>query len=221
MRRDKNKELMLASGSKKGDYDPEAPDQWKWLLRHGESPTEVAMAWIKSKTTAFRHDSPFCVDEHGKPLYIAHMAADLGWEEQTARNILTKLEAQGRARFNGSAHAAKAKRIWYCADIPQAHQERGTLEGEEKENENNSVQSYLPTYLTDFIEKLPPEKQTEARAKWATCLNWRREFFADGMAVLRSIADRVEDTTLLEIGVPKKRVKRHHEKHGFVFRPCF
>jgi hypothetical protein len=210
--KDKNKQLMLAAGSKKGDYDPEAPDQWKWVLRHGESATEVAMAWIKSKTTAFHHDSPYCVDDQGKPLYIPHMATDLGWREQTARNILTVLESQGRARFNGSVHAAKAKRIWYCADVPQAHQEMG----EQKGNENNSVQSYLPAYVADFIEKLPAEKRPAALAKWEANVEWRREFTADGMAELRAIADRVEDTTLLEIGLPKKRLPKREKPEAAV-----
>jgi hypothetical protein len=195
---DKNKDLMLAAGSKKGDYDPESPDQWKWLLRHGEAPTEVMMAWIKSKTIAFRHDSPFCVDEHDNALYIQHAAADLGWEDQTVRNVIGTLEKQGRARL-------EKKRIWYCAYIPQAH-EPASGEGRKESEQTNSVQSYKPSYLAEFIEKLSPEKQRIANAKWDACLTWRREFFADGMATLRIIADRVEDTTLLEIGIPKKRL---------------
>ena len=204
MKPDKNKALMLAAGSKKGNYDPESPDQWKWVLRHGESATEVAMAWIKSKTTAFRHDSPFCVDEHGKALYIEHMAAECGWKVQTARNIVAELNSQGRARLETGKRGVN--RIWYCADVPQAHQDRRT-----KDDGAKPVQSYLPTYVADFIEKLPEEKRATAIAKWEANLTWRREFLADGMAELRSIADRVEDATLQEIGLPKKRLPKRRE----------
>ena len=99
------------------------------------------MAWIKSKTTAHGHDSPFCVDENGNPFYLRHMAADCGWEEQTARNVVAKLHEQGRARIETVSNNGKAKRgvnrIWYCADVSQAREERRT-----KGDTDNSVQSY-------------------------------------------------------------------------------
>ena len=55
MKPDKNKELMLTAGSKTGAYDIEAPDQWRWVMLHANDPLERAMAWVKSKTTAFLH----------------------------------------------------------------------------------------------------------------------------------------------------------------------
>ncbi len=216
MTQDKNTKLMLAAGSKNGAYDPESPDQWRWVLRHGEA-QEQAMAWVKSKTTAYRHDAPFCVDEHGKALYIPHMAVELGWEEQTARNYLGQLAKQGRVKFGKG-------RIWYCADIPQAYQPRAKSrestaetaedEGRTEGDESNSIHGYLPPYAADFIETLSGTKKATALAKWKACLTWRREFFANLMASGRDIADRVEDTTLQEIGVPKKRLPKRREPTG-------
>ena len=195
MKPDKNKELMLQCGSEKGAYDIEAPGQWKWVLQNGES-VERAMAWVKSKTTAFHHESPFCVDEHGKPVYIDQMAAELGWKKQTAVNVLEQLQKQGRIRFEKG-------RIWYRADVPEV----GRREGEQ----NNCVHSCCPTYVVDFIKKLAPEKRTSALLKLEACSAWRRQFIADGMGSLRSIADRIEDTTLLSIGLPKKRLPERRE----------
>ncbi|MGH9664253.1 MAG: hypothetical protein ACRD9L_07510, partial [Bryobacteraceae bacterium] len=61
---DRNTKLMLAMGSRNGSFDPEPPDQWLYQLKHARG-EEQALAWIKSKTVAHRHHSPYCVDEHG------------------------------------------------------------------------------------------------------------------------------------------------------------
>ena len=213
MKPDKNKELMLTAGSKTGAYDIEAPDQWRWVMLHANDPLERAMAWVKSKTTAFRHESPFCVDEHGKPVYVQHLAAEMGWKIHTAQNVLCELESQGRIRLE------KGKRIWYCADVPTGNPDDDPpppLAPEEEERRKKSksrasVQRSWGTYVADFIANLPEEKQPEVFAKLETCVEWRREFFADGMAAMRNIADRVDDTTLREIGIPKKRLPKRRE----------
>lgn len=199
MNEHKNKELMLACGSKNGAYDIEAPDQWKWVLNHSKDADEAAMAWVKSKTTAFHHESPYCVDEHGNALYAQHLATDKGWSLQSARNVLCRLASQGRIRLK------KGQQIWYCADIPQA---RGA---DSTNGTNYSVQSYWGTYVVDFIEKLSEEKRAQVEAKTEAFLVWRREFMTEGVAALRAIADRIEDTTLLEIGLPKKRLPKRRE----------
>lgn len=212
MKTDKNKELMLACGSKTGRYDIEAPDQWRWILMNSPDLIERTMAWVKSKTTAYLHESPHCVDEHGKALYIPHLAADLECKEQTARNALGTLQSQGRIKF-------EKKRIWYCADIPQARAEIENSEnaGRTKGEKKLPVQSYFFPYIVDFIKELPEKKRVAAETTLNKYLDWRREFLADGMASLRVIADKVEDTTLLEIGVPKKRLtKRRPEESKWV-----
>lgn len=216
MSKDKNKELMLARGSKNGAYDADAPDQWKFDLRHGEGEVK-ALAWVKSTTIALNHESPFCVDEHGKPVYLDRMAVDCGWALQTARNVAAKLEKEGRIRLE------KGKRIWYAADVPLAYTEipedtddadapedDGETEPESaaKKGTNNSVHGCCTTYVVDFIRKLPREKRAVAEAKIGAFSTWKNEFMADGIAALRSITERVEDSTYLEIGVPKKRLPK-------------
>ena len=193
-----NKELMILAGSAKGEYDPEAPGQWRWVLRHGET-TERAMAWVKSKTTAYRHESPFCIDEQGNPLDHTHLAADMGWKPRTARNVLAKLNGQGRIRLE---EGKRSNRIWYRADVP---------EGRTKGDKKDSVQSHLAGYLADFIESLPEEQRAAATLKVTACSQWKRDLIADGMAALRSIADQVEDTTLQELGIPKKRLPKRRD----------
>ncbi len=213
---DKNRELMLARGSKNGAYDADAPDQWKFDLRHGEGEVK-AIAWIKSTTIALNHESPFCVDEHGKALNLDRMALDCGWAIQTARNVAAKLEREGRIRLE------KGKRIWYSADLPLAYtdlpdeydaadapeeREESGLKSASKNGTNNSVHGCCTTYVVDFIRKLPAEKRATAEAKIGALSTWKNEFMADGIAGLRSIIERVEDTTYLEIGVPKKRLPK-------------
>jgi hypothetical protein len=200
---DKNKELMLAAGSKTGAYDIEAPDQWRWVMNHSADPQERGMAWVKSKTTAYLHESPFCVDEHGKPLYIEHMAVDLGWKPRTARNVLTELQSQGRIKYGKN-------RIWYCADIPQATQlnpNKRRKQGEEK----YSIEGNYWTYVNDFIKELPEERRKPAEARLKACIKFRRHFLSDAMAAARSIVDQLEDTTLEEIGIPKKRLPKRRQ----------
>src|SRR5215472_3474374 len=68
MRTKKPSQLMKQMGSRTGQFDPEPPDQWLYVLRHGRG-EEQAIAWIKSKTIAIGHDSPFAIDEDSrKPL---------------------------------------------------------------------------------------------------------------------------------------------------------
>lgn len=203
---DRNRELMYAAGSTNGAYDVEAPDQWKWSLRHSKCETEKAMAWVKSTSVAWPHNSPFCIDEHGNPLYIKHIATALGWKEKRARNALMELARQGRIRLEGSIHAKEAKRIWYCADIPQAGEK-----GEQKGKQNSSVQT-LPPHLVDLIAKLPTEKARQAATDDLTkCAKWNRDLLADVMAAARSMANQNEDTLLRRHGIPDRRLPKRRE----------
>jgi hypothetical protein len=79
------------------------------------------------------------------------------------------------------------------------------------------VQSYYPSYIVDFIDKLPEKKRLPAKRQLAACATWKRELFADGMAALRGIADLKEDSIMLGIGMPKKHLpKRRHPKTKWV-----
>lgn len=233
--KDKNKTLMLARGSKTGAYDADAPDQWKFDLRHAKGERR-GMAWIQSTTIALGHESPFCVDEHGNALWIEHMALGCRWTEQTARNVLATFESQGRVRLDH-----KKKQIWYCADVPLAYTdlpdmpdlaqdpsadapnevETDDLEGRTKKKGFNSVQSYLPGYVVDYIQSLPtPQKKEKAKrfeASFEAFSSWKDAFIAEGMAALRSIADEIENTTWQGLGIPKKRLpKRRPETSQWV-----
>jgi hypothetical protein len=202
MKRDKNKELMLAAGSKTGQYEPESPNQRRWVMNNSADPYEKGMAWVKSKTTAFKHESPFCVDEDGKTLYIEHMAVELGWKERTARAVLDELQLQGRIKYGKG-------RIWYCADVVTVYQKLKSRRrlGEEK----CSVQCNFPPYVVDFINRLPEAEQNPAMARLSASIVWRRKFFSDVMAAARSIADELEDNTLEKIGIPKKRLPKRRK----------
>jgi len=193
---DRNTTLMKAMGSKSGRYDPEPPDQNLINLHRGETARIRVQAWVKSKTTAYRHESPYCVDEHGKTLYVENMALELGWKIQTARNELNGAQIEGILRV------AKDRKIWLCADIPHACKRRT------KGDQSNSVQSWNSGYLADFIKKLPADRKKAAISKRDAYLAWRKVFFAEGQAVLRSIDERVENTMFQEIGVPKKRLPK-------------
>ena len=208
MKPDKNKELMLACGSKTGAYDCEAPDQWRWVMVHAESPLERAMAWVKSKTTAYKHESPFCVDDQKRPLRFRHLAADMGWADHTAENVLCELQAQGRLKL-------KAKRIWYCASVPQAYEEpEEQLEpelpdGRIKGERISFVRRMFGSYVADFIASKPEEKQLQDLTALESWQNRKREIFADVMAAARMKTDPIEDTILVkQIGISKKRLPK-------------
>jgi hypothetical protein len=198
--RDRNTKLMRDMGSKNGAYDPEAPDQWLFVLNHSRCDTDRAMAWIKSKTTAHHHNSPFCVDEHGKALRAPHLAVDLGWELQTARNVLSQLGAQGRARVDARG------RIWQCADVPAAHQPRST--GRIKGDGPYSVQSIFEGYLLDSIRGLPVEQRVLTEARYRAVQKWTNDRIAEATAAVRSMAERYEDTILRDVGIKKKRLDK-------------
>lgn len=198
---DRNRKLMIDMGSKNGAYTPEAPDMWLYVMNHGRDACERALAWVKSCTVAYGRNSAFAIDEHGKQLYIEHLAVALDWKEQTARNVLAELEAQGRVRLD------KGK-IWLCAEVPAAHQ---PSQKRTEDEDPNPVQSYFPSYVADFIEKLPGEKQTAAKQKFIAFAGWRQKFLAEGIASVRGIVDRYEDSICQEIGLVKKRLKKRRE----------
>src|ERR1017187_415289 len=178
-------------------------------MQHADSSTDRAMAWVKSKTTAFHHESPFCVDDHGRPLYLGHLAADMGWAERTARNVLSELQSQGRVKLKG-------KRIWYCADIPQAYQEPEeqpespeTANGRTKGERFDSVRRYFGSYVAEFIESKSEEKHLRDLGTLESWMNRKREIFADVMAAARMKTDPIEDTILVkQIGISKKRLPK-------------
>ena len=194
---DRNTELMKQMGSKTGRYDIEPPDQYLYNLYNGETALIKFQAWVKSKTTAYGHMMPYCIDEHGKTLHIENAASDLGWKKQTARNVLNA------ARKAGIVSTDDQRRIWQSADVPSAHPSCP-----KPKSQPNPVRSSFSSYLTDFIENLPQEKRSAAKGKIDSCEKWRKNFIADGMAMLRSIADGIEDTTYREIGIPKKRLPK-------------
>jgi len=179
-------ELMKACGSKSGSWEPESRDHWLWLLRNGEGP-ERALAWVKLKSIG--NNSPCAIDEAGRALTIDSMAADLGWSMQTAKNVCSLLVEEGRIR-------TQKGRLWYRADVPESN--AGSVDGED---EKYSVHGIFPSYLLDFIKSLPPEKKAVVDAY----VEWRPKFFAEGLAALRAIDERVQDTTLAQVGCKEKK----------------
>lgn len=191
--KDRNSELMRLMGSKTGSYDPEPPDQWRYVLEHGE-PEERFLAWVKSKTTHMSR-SPFCVSDQGKPLYLEHAAVDLGWKIQTARNVASRLEKQGRIRLE------KGKRIWNRADVP-------TVSPATDDATNNLVQGYWSPYVVEAIKRLKPADREKWESDEAEFFAWRNELLAEGMATMRSMVERVEDSMVRDLGVEKKRLPK-------------
>ena len=201
-KQDPNSALMRAMGGN-GSYDPEPPDQWRWALRHGWA-NERALAWIKSKTIAYGHGSPFATGDDGQPLSLESMAAELGWKPQTARNVLNQLCTEGRARYEKG-------RIWLSASVPDIDSRR--TEGEDF----NSVQSCLPSYLIEIIQKLPEDKRAELEKRYSAFADWQRQLIAETMASARAIADQFEDSILLDFGVKRDRIaKRRPEEPSFI-----
>jgi hypothetical protein len=193
----KNVELMRAAGSRDGASDPESPTQIAYMLDHG-SPEERFLAWVKMHTIRMSR-SPFCVDEHGKPIYMERAAADLGWNLRNTRNVASRVASQGRCRVEN-------KRIWYRADVPERRRE-----GEQP----SFVQNGWSPYLAEIIAKLPADKRAILEATKPKFVRWRDGLLADGMAQMRIIVERVEDNMLAGVGVKRKRYTKSREpKNG-------
>lgn len=185
-------------------------------MKRGEG-IERVLAWVKLNSVA--RGSPFCVNASGDALTSKEAAKDLGLAPQTVKNCCTILAAQGRIRLQ------KGYRIWYRADVaepaaprlprergerddePEETQSGGRNEGEEASESEYRVHGIFPEYLTDFIKKLSPAKKATLDA-YST---WRKRLFADGMAALRAIDEQVQDTTLLSLGVNKKRLPKRRQ----------
>ncbi len=192
----RNSALMRQAGSTTGRYDPESPDQWRYVLENG-APAERALAWVKSKSIAGSR-SPYCVGENRKPLYIGSLAADLGMAHQTAKNLIATLVKQGRVRLD-----EQKKRIWYRADVPVAQPEN------EIKNAGplKFVQSTWPPYVVEFIRGLPESDQLEFESRTKAFCDWREDRFAELMGSWRGIVERVEDSMLQSWGTAKKRLR--------------
>jgi hypothetical protein len=192
-----NKELMTLAGSKTGAYDPEDPSQWRFVLEHG-APNDQTVAWVKSKTTHMSR-SPFCVSERGTALWIQHLAADMGWKQQTARNVLNAVEKEGRIRLDH-----EHKRIWYVAGF----EVQPAADSPKAKTDSNSVQSYVGPQVYEFIKSLPAEERKIREKQALTCKAWEEAMLADLMRSGRGIAERVKDTMFAGWGAKKKRIKK-------------
>lgn len=193
-------DLMKACGSKSGGWEPESPAHWTWLLRNGEGP-ERALAWIKLKSIA--HASPCCVDDAGQPLGIESLAADLGLALKTARNYCYALAEQGRIKTQNG-------RLWYRADVPESTGTELPAESEE-EDQIAFVQRHFPAYLHDSIKKLPARDFERLER----CCHWCDDVHADAIRAVRAITERVQDSTLAQVGVKEKiRLPKREPQHS-------
>ena len=196
-----NSDLMRDQGSKTGRYDPEAPDQWLYELRHGTGETKM-IAYLKSKTTALGHQSPYATYKGGhKAMKIPAMAAELGCAERTVRNVLNELSKQGRVRVDEQG------RVWLCADVPLAHIEDSAEEKLPEDPDDDFVQSHFSGYLADSVRALPVEKLRTLKAKYEAYDPFRPKLFADSVALTRYIDERIQDSMLSSVGIHKKRLK--------------
>ena len=202
-----NSDLMRDQGSQTGQFDPEAPDQWLYDLVHGTGEVKM-IAYLKSKTTAFGHRTPYATDEQGKAIKIPRIAIDLGWEERTVRNVLNALENKTRARVDDKG------RIWLCADVPLAHVADSTEPDSAKNSDDDFVQSHFSGYLADSVRALPVEKLTVLKAKYAAYDPFRPKLFADSVALTRYIDERIQDSMLSSVGIHKKRLKEPKPPHS-------
>jgi hypothetical protein len=188
-------ELMAAcrESGKKGGWEPEAIEHWRWQLQNGEGKERV-LAWVKLHSIA--RGSPMCVGETGRPLRVEACAADLGLALQTTRDHCTKLVAEGRIRL-------KKAQLWYRADVPEEMPVPAAPVADATVDENSWVHKNFVGYVADSYWKHPAEKRAEIRATWDAFGAWRQQAFLEGLAGLRQEIARVEVNTLLALGLPK------------------
>lgn len=190
--------LLKEMGSTDCRWQPEPYDQALYEFRHGPTLRSRALACVKLNSVARRTPSAHCVNEHGRLLWTGDFAKELGVPDQTARNVLHGLAAEGLIELDPAK-----KRIKDCASVPLAHAHLRRTDGES----SNSVQNSLPAYVVDFIQSLPEEKRRLATDRYERLMRWKKDATAEAMAKLRSEFEQVEDTMWRELGLEKKRKK--------------
>jgi hypothetical protein len=191
----KYNELMAAcrESGKKGGWEPEAIEHWRWQMLNGEGKERV-LAWVKLHSVA--RGSPKCIGEAGRPLRVEACAADLGLALKTVLNHCTALVAEGRIRL-------KKAQLWYRADVPEEIPVPAAPVADATADENSWVHGSFPGYLVDFYWKQSAEKRSQIRTTWTALTAWRQEAFLEGLAGLRHELSRVEVTTLRSLGASK------------------
>ena len=203
-----NTGLMRAMGSTDGRFDPEPPDQYLWIMNHSTNPRDRVVAWVQSKTIAINHRMPFAVDEHGRALYIQHVATDFEWAMKTAQNVIYEAHQEGRIRLD-----SKNKRIYLCAEVsPQEADKEWGIDGEDFAR----VQSQFPPYVADFIENLPAERRATAVKRYEQFWMWQKAGMADAVAAWRSVSQPIEDSILRELGFEKERLPQRRPQPKLV-----
>ncbi len=156
------------------------------------------VAWVKSKTVALGHHSPYCVDEHGQALNVQHLATELGWHRKNAEAALREACQKGLVRVD------QQRRIWLCANVPASAP--GAEMGEQNAKERSMY--ILQPYIRAQVEKLPPERR-QAFERWypefASCA---KKLEADAIAAARGIVEQYQVTAFSAFGVKLRTGKK-------------
>jgi hypothetical protein len=197
----KNAELMIAAGSETGNWDPTAPEHWRWQLAHGTDDDEIFLAWVFSKT-CYMSKSPFCVSERGTPLTLKHAAQDLNWTEKKTQAVAARVEGQGRVRLE------KGKRVWYRANVPIDETKKASKTDPLTEGSDEFVQRSWSSYVYEKYKKAPEELRKRDAANTPLLKTWAENLEADALAAVRVVIAQVEDIMTADIGAPKIRIKK-------------
>ena len=212
--------LMKAMGSSTGAFDPEPPDQWKYDLRYG-APDDRYVAWVKSKTVAVGHMTPYATAERGpfgEPgglLTLRDAREELGYDRKHMEHIARETDRQGRTRrdprldANGSENTRR--RIWLCAEVAEIQKlEESTTYGKSGILYNSSDSPFIRSLPEHVSKQILAWSDAAAQKKMEAALEvydgWRNLSLAEAMQGARAMTDRVLQA-ILEAGCDGFRVK--------------
>jgi DNA-binding MarR family transcriptional regulator len=125
-----------------------APDQYLYFLED-DHPEQRALVYVRSKTIRFKHRSPYCVDEHGCPITVKRMAADLDWDLGFTSGILKRLVNKGliRTEHGKEPGTSRELRIFLCGEVPLPSQRKKDEQMVNQEERSVPFYKVLPNTL--------------------------------------------------------------------------
>jgi hypothetical protein len=204
-----NTELMKQMGSDNGAWDPEPPDQWRYQMLHGETPQARLIGWVKAHTVAMGHQTPYATDEHGQPLTIKHVIADLDWNRKHAEHTLREAVKAGLIQWD--AGPKRTGQIILSALVPSVHltdfkqsrSEDGVC------TDSKSPLLRLAPYIREQIEHLPADTRKRFEQWYAKEYTpWKLKAEADAMDAVRRRTEQVQFSALAALQVKVKQGKK-------------
>jgi hypothetical protein len=212
-----NDQLMRAMGSKNGG-DPLPPTNFMYFLEPIKCSMNMhqVVAWVRWRCVRYRKlpdgatavegrrpdgRSPYAVDETGKPLGIADMARDLGWDLSNAIKYWDEAESHHLVRKDG--------RLQLCLEgnVPAAKKAPVEGNGHHPTREDELCTYHLDKPSVLQAKELPEPEYAEFLNLWKAADEHEQAWIAADIAEIRAKMSRVKDAIKRRKNLPVRRLE--------------